>query len=87
MSKETAESDSAATTCYSEDIGLDNGIWTLEILTDGDTRICDPSGRRVHRSNGHQSTAVHLVMALQELRQAKKAHTILYESIGNSGSE
>ena len=42
--------------------------WSV-MIADGACAIHDPSGALAHRSANHQSTAVHLVMALDELRK------------------
>ena len=41
--------------------------WRVEI-TDGECTITDPDGNIAHRSSGHESTAVHLAMALDARR-------------------
>jgi hypothetical protein len=50
------------------EVACPGGVWTVT-LAGQRLQICDPSGRRVHSSNGHESTGVHLAMVLDELRR------------------
>ena len=55
-----------------EEIELDGGTWSVEILDGGCSHIRDQHGAMIHASNGHQSAAVHLAMAISKLREMRR---------------
>ena len=55
-----------------EDIELDGGTWSVEILDGGCCHVRDQHGERIHVSNSHQSTALHLAMALSKIREHRR---------------
>jgi hypothetical protein len=55
-----------------EDIELDGGTWSVEILDGGCCHIRDQHGERIHVSDSHQSAAVHLATAISKLREMRR---------------
>ena len=52
-----------------KEIELNGGTWRVTIFSGGACFISDGDGERVHASYKHQSTAVHLAMALSKIRE------------------
>ena len=55
-----------------EEIKLDGGVWSVEVIADDSCHIRDQHGAMIHASNGHESAAVHLAMAISKLREMRR---------------
>jgi hypothetical protein len=55
-----------------EEIKLDGGVWSVEVIADDSCYIRDQHGERIHASYRHQSTAIHLATALSDIREMQR---------------
>jgi hypothetical protein len=51
---------------HTTELATKHGNWKVHIKGNGETQIVDQHGRQRHRSDSHQSTAIHLAMKLAE---------------------